>query len=172
MRTLEDHLAKISSAIAEEGLEEIGDALLWATGFKVSALNVFRTEVISIRRWPVDVEIVLKVSDEHSIHATVTNAATEQLGLVPGRQALAFVKAPFVRLVSPDEAATNRRNLFRGTVVSRVDAEVHSEVHLDLGNGKTLVAVVPRRQAEDLAVAEGADATATFDPDHVIIAVD
>ena len=91
---------------------------------------------------------------------------------MPGRQALAFVKAPFVRLVSPDEAATNRRNLFRGTVVSRVDSEVHSEVHLDLGNGKTLVAVVPRRQAEDLAVAEGADATATFDPDHVIIAVD
>lgn len=169
---LEDHLAKISSLIAEEGLEDIGDALLWATGFKVSARNIFHTEVVSVRRWPVDVEVVLRISEDHNIHATITNAATEQLGLAPGRKALAFVKAPFVRLVSPDEASNVRRNLFRGSVMRRIDAEVHSEVHIDLTNGKTLVAVVPRHQVEDLGIAEGSDAAATFEPDHVIIAVD
>ncbi|WP_322516525.1 TOBE domain-containing protein [Rhodopseudomonas palustris] len=167
---LEDHLARISSLIAEEGLADIGDALLWATGFKISARNIFRTEVVSVRRWPVDVEVVLKVSDEHSIHAIITNAATEQLDLAPGRKALALVKAPFVRLVSPDEASRLRRNLFRGTVVRRIDAEVHSEVHLDLGKGKTLVAVVPRHQVEDLGLVEGSTAAATFEPDHVILA--
>jgi len=169
---LEDQLTKISSLIAEEGLEDIGDALMWGTGFKISARNIFHAEVVNIRRWPVDVEVILKVSDDHAIHAIITNAATEQLGLVPGRKALAIVKAPFVRLVSPDDAAKLRRNLFRGRVIQRIDAEVHSEVHLDLGNGKTLVAVVQRHQIEDLGIVEGSEAAATFDPDHVIIAVD
>ena len=169
---LEDHLAKVSSLIAEEGLEEIGDALLWASGFKVSARNIFRAEVVSIRRWPVDVEVVLKLSDEQTINATITNAATEHLGLAPGRKALALVKAPFVRLVSETDAAKVRHNLFRGLVKQRIDAEVHSEVHLDIGNGKTIVAVVPRYHAEDLGIAEGTEALATFEPDHIIIAVD
>ncbi|ABD87546.1 TOBE domain-containing protein [Rhodopseudomonas palustris] len=169
---LEDHLTKISSLIAEEGLEEIDDAaLLWA-GFKVSARNVFRAEVVNLRRWPVDVEVVLKVSEEHLIHATVTNAAAEQLGLATGRKALALVKAPFVRLVALAEASKVRCNLFRGLVKRRVDAEVHSEIHLDIGNGKTIIAVVQRHHAEDLAIAEGAEAAVTFEPDHVIIAVD
>jgi molybdate transport system regulatory protein len=169
---LEDHLATISSLIAEEGLEEIGDALLWASGFKISARNIFRAEVVNIRRWPVDVEVVLKVSEDHMIHATITNAATEQLGLAPGRKALALVKAPFVRLVSPAQALKVRCNLFHGLVKRRIDAEVHSEVHLDIGDGKTLVAVVQRHQAEDLNIVENAAAAATFEPDHVIIAVD
>jgi molybdate transport system regulatory protein len=170
---LEDHLAKISSLIAEEGLEEIGDAaFLWASGIKISARNMFRAEVVTVRRWPVDVEVVLKVSEEHLIHAIITNAATEHLGLVPGRKALALVKAPFVRLVSSAEASKVRCNLFRGSVKRRIDAEVHSEVHLDIGNGKTIVAVVRRHDAEDLGIVENADAAVTFEPDHVIIAVD
>jgi molybdate transport system regulatory protein len=169
---LEDHLAKVSSLIAEEGLEEIGDALLWASGFKVSARNIFRAEVVSIRRWPVDVEVLLKLSDEQTISATITNAATEHLGLAPGRKALALVKAPFVRLVSKTDAEKVRHNLFRGLVKQRIDAEVHSEVHLDIGNGKTIVAVVPRHHAEDLGIAENVEAFATFEPDHIIIAVD
>jgi molybdate transport system regulatory protein len=169
---LEDHLAKVSSLIAEEGLEEIGDALLWASGFKVSARNIFRAEVVSIRRWPVDVEVLLKLSDDQTISATITNAATEHLGLAPGRKALALVKAPFVRLVSKTDAEKVRHNLFRGLVKQRIDAEVHSEVHLDIGNGKTIVAVVPRHHAEDLGIAENVEAFATFEPDHIIIAVD
>lgn len=168
---LEEHLTKISTLIAEEGLEEIGDALLWASGFKVSARNKFIVEVISIRRWPVDVEVELKVSDDLTIHATITNAAAEQLDLAPGRKALALIKAPFVRLVTPDEASKLRRNVFRGVVKRRVDAEVHSEVNLDIGGGKTIVAVVPRQDAEDLGIAENAEAAVTFEADHVIIAV-
>ena len=169
---LEARLAEISTVIAEEGADGLEDALLWASGFRISARNVFQTEVVQVRRWPVDVEVVLKMSDDHLIHAIVTNAATEELRLVPGRRALALVKASFVQLVSAEDADKLRRNVFEGTVSHRIDAEVNSEVQLDLGNGKTLVAVVPRRDAEDLAVAEGERLVATFDPNHVILAVD
>ena len=169
---LEDHLAKISSLIAEEGLEDIGDALLGRPGSR------YRRGTFSTPRWSAfDAGRSTSKSSSKSrttivIHATITNAATEQLGLAPGRKALAFVKAPFVRLVSAEEASSLRRNLFRGSVIRRIDAEVHSEVQIDLANGKTIVAVVPRHQVEDLGIAEGSDAAATFEPDHVIIAVD
>jgi molybdate transport system regulatory protein len=169
---LEDRLTSISSMIAEEGLDGIEDALHWTTGFKISTRNVFRTEVTQVRRWPVDVEIALKVSEENSIHAIVTNGATEELGLVPGRRVLALVKASFIHLVPLAQASSVRRNLFRGVVKRRVDAELNSEVLLDIGNGKTMVAVVPRHRVEDLGIAEEAEAAATFDPNHVILAVD
>ncbi len=169
---LEERLTRISSLIAEEGLDGLEDALMWTVGIKISARNVFQTEVTLVRRWPVDVEVTLKVSDENSIRSIVTNAAADELNLVPGRRVLALVKASFIRIAPVDETTKATRNRFVGTVKSRVDAELNSEIHLDIGGAKTMIAVVPRHEIEDLAIAEGAGAVATFDADHVILAVD
>lgn len=169
---LEDRLTLISSAIAADGVDGLEDALLWTIGRKISARNVFQTEVVELRRWPVDVEVTLRVADGFTIRAVVTNAAVADLGLEPGRRVLALVKASFVRLLAADEAARVGRNLFRGTVRSRVDAEVNSEILIDVGGGKTLTAVVARRRVEDLGIVEGSEAHAAFDADHVILAVD
>jgi molybdate transport system regulatory protein len=169
---LEERLTRLSSVIAEAGLDGLEDALLWTIGRMISARNVFQTEVVAVRRWPVDVEVTLAVSATATIRAIVTNASVEELGLAPGRRVLALVKASFVRLVTPEAAAALKRNVFTGTVRSRIDAEVNSEVVLDIGAGKTMVVVMPREGVEDLGVREGDAAVATFDPDHVILAVD
>jgi len=169
---LEERLAHISTVIAEEGTEGLENALLWTIGRKISARNVFQTEVVEVRRWPVDVEVTLRVSEEAAIRSIVTNASVEDLDLVPGRRVLALVKASFVHLVAGETPPGRHRNAFPGRVLSRLDAEVNSEVRVDIGGGKTIVAVVPRAHAEDLALAEGDAVTATFDADHVILAVD
>jgi len=169
---LEDRLSEISTLIAEEGLEGHEQMLLWSLGIKISARNVFQTEVTHIKKWPVDVEVSLKMSDGHSILATVTNDAALDLGLTPGRHVLALIKSTFIHLEPPDAAPKNLRNWFVGTVKRRVDAERNSEVLLDIGHGKTLTAVIPRPVAEDLGVVEGGQAAASFEPDHVILAVD
>lgn len=169
---LEERLGRISTVIAETGVEGLEDALLWTIGRKISARNVFQTEVVEVKRWPVDVEVTLKVSEGSAIRAIVTNASVEDLDLVPGRRVLALVKASFVHLLTADEAAKWRRNLFPGRVLSRLDAEVNSEIRVDIGGGKTLVAVIPRLAAEDLGLCEGDETFAAFDPDHVILAVD
>lgn len=169
---LEARLAEISSAIAEAGLDGLEDALHWTVGRKISARNVFRTEVVELRRWPVDVEVTLALGPDRVLRAIVTNASVEDLELAPGRRVLALVKASFVHLVGPDAAPKSRRNVFSGTVRSRVDAEVNSEVHVEIGGGRTIVAVVPRQTAEDLDVVAGGEATVAFDPDHVILATD
>lgn len=168
-RRLEKRLAEISGAIAEEGLERQEEALLWMLGAQVSARNVFQSEVVEVRRGAVDVDVVLKITGERSLVATVTNSAATSLALEPGRKVLALVKAPFVRLArTGDERAAN---LFPGTVTSRVDGEHNSEVALDIGEGRTLVAVAPAPVVERLGLKPGDRAAATFEPDHVILAV-
>jgi molybdate transport system regulatory protein len=169
---LEERLSRISSLIAEEGLEGREDFLLWSLGLRISTRNVFQTEVVKVRKWPVDVEVTLRVSTEHSILAIVTNEAASELGLEPGRKALALVKSSFVHLAPLDQAPAAARNSFVGRVTRRIDAERNSEILLDIRGGKTMTAVVPRRKAEDLGLEEGSQAVATFDPTHVILAVD
>lgn len=173
---LEERLSRISSLIAEEGLEDQDDFLLWSIGVKISARNVFQTEVVQVKKWPVDVEVTLRVSPDTSILAIVTNEAANELGLEPGRKTLALIKSNFVGLapadLTPAETAPAARNRFLGTVKGRSDAERNSEVLIDIGAGKTMTAVVPRQTAEDMGIAEGDKVVATFNPTNVILAVD
>ena len=168
---LEERLSQISTIIAEEGLYGQEEAVLWALGARISARNVFLTEVVEVNKGRVDVNVTLKVSETHSILAIVTNDAAVDLDLVPGRRALALVKAPFVRLALPRDVPADLRNWFTGIVTQRHDAERNSEVRLDI-EGKTLTAVVPHRSIEKLGIREGKEAAATFDADHVILAVE
>jgi molybdate transport system regulatory protein len=168
---LEEKLARISETIAEEGLAGAEDFLLWTAGMTISARNVFRAEVIEVKKWPVDVEVTLRVSEKDTILAIVTNESAEQLHLSRGRKALALIKASFVSL-APVGDATAQRNCFRGVVKQRVDAERNSEILLDIGFGKTMTVVTPRRLVEDMGLKEGDAALATFDPSDVILAVE
>ncbi len=84
---------------------------------------------------------------------------------------LALVKSPFVRLYAPDHAPERGRNFFLGDVTARVDAERNSEIHIDIGHGKTLHVVAPRETVEDLGLEPGAKVAACFDASQVILAV-
>ena len=168
-RRLEDRLARISNLIAEEGLAGDEESLLWALGARISTRNVFWTEVTQVRKWAVDVEVLLRMSDDHVILTTVTNDAATDLELSPGSRVLAAIKAPSIRIVAPSPAPKLARNWFVGTVTRRVDAERNSEVRLDIGRSKQLVAVAPRVEVEALQVREGGQAAATFDANQVIL---
>jgi molybdate transport system regulatory protein len=169
---LEARMSRISSLIAQEGFAGHDEFTLWSLGIKISTRNMFQTEVIAVRRWPVDVEVTLKVTAEDIIHAIVTNEAADELGLAPGRKALALIKSSFVWLAVPGVEGQSRRNSFSGVVRRRVDAERNSEVLLDIGSGKTMTAVIARQTAEDLEIQVGAQAIAGFDATNVILAVD
>lgn len=168
---LEEKLSRISNLIAEEGLEGQEEALLWAVGARISARNVFQTEVVAVRRWPVDVEVTLQFTPDKQIHAIVTNESADDLQLAPGRRVLALVKSSFIRLTRPDPGSENIRNYFVGEVKERTDAERNSETHLDIGHGKTLHAVTPRETVEALGLRPGEQAAAQFEATHVILAV-
>lgn len=169
---LEDRLSRISSLIAEEGFDSEADVLLWGVGLRISARNMFRGEVVSVRKWPVDVEVALQISGEHAIHSIVTNEAAVDLDLRPGRKVVALVKSSFVELAPSDRNSTDARNLFSGVVTRRTDAERNCELLIDIGSGKTMTAVVPRRDVETGGIVEGGGVTARFAPENVILAAD
>ncbi len=78
---LENTLSQISNIISEEGVAAEEEALLWAVGARTSARNVLQTEVLQVRRWPVDVEVTLKFGADRRIMVLVTYEAAEELEL-------------------------------------------------------------------------------------------
>ncbi|HEY8214079.1 MAG TPA: TOBE domain-containing protein, partial [Methylocystis sp.] len=89
-----------------------------------------------------------------------------------GRKALALIKASFVSLAPAGDTTPLQRNCFRGVVTQRIDAERNSEILLDVGFGKTMTVVTPRRDVEDMGLKEGDAALATFNASDVILAVE
>lgn len=172
-RRLEEKLARISAAIAEEGMDEHPDLLFWSVAMKTSARNAFRCSVTEVKRAPVNVEVTLKLSEANSIVAVITNDSADDLGIVPGREAMALVKSSFVILARADEMPRlTVRNRMEGRVIERVDGGVNSEIVVDVGDGKTLTAVVTRDSSDELGLRVGDRVCALFKESHVILAVD
>jgi molybdate transport system regulatory protein len=172
-RKLEEKLGRISSAIAAEGLDNFDDLLLWGLSVKISARNVFRCTVVRLQEEPVDVVVTLQVSAANDISSTVTHGAVEDLRLAPGRNVMALVKSSLVSLARPKKAAPDAgHNRLAGQVVRRIDGDIHSEIQLDIGDGKILTAVVPKANAADLRITPGDRLDAIFKASDVMLASD
>jgi molybdate transport system regulatory protein len=172
-RRLEEKLGRISTAIAEKGLEHDQDLLSWGIGLKLSVRNAFFCEVTKITRAPVNVEVKLEVSPRLMITTVVTNASVNELGLAPGRCCVAMVNASSILLAQNGAAARiSARNKIRGTVIHRTDDGSDSEVAVDIGGGKTITAVVTREGADETGASIGAQVVAIFKSSHVILAAD
>jgi molybdate transport system regulatory protein len=172
-RRLEEKLSRLSRIVAEEGLDDHTDLLFWSVAMKTSARNAFRCTVSEVRRAPVNVEVLLKVSEHNFIEAIITNDSADELGIVPGREAMALVKSSFVML-APAEGMlrVSTRNRIVGTVIERIDGGVNSEIVLDIGDGKTLTSVVTKDAVDALELRVGEAACAFFMPSQVILATD
>lgn len=162
-RRLEEKWSRVSAALLEEGDDIHPDLLLWGIAMKTSARNAFRARVTEVRREAVSVVVGLEVAGGHRVSAIITNDSADDLGLVPGREVVALIKASFVTLVSGSPGV----NCFAGTVIKRVDGEANAEIVLDIGQGKTMTAVVDK--AEDVEV--GTRIRARFSAAQVILAV-
>ncbi len=96
-----------------------------------------------------------------------------ELGLVPGRWCVAMVNASSVMLAQKSVAPRmSARNKIAGTVVRRTDDGADSEVTIDIGGGKTIIAVVTREGAGEAGATPGVQVLAIFKSSHVILASD
>jgi molybdate transport system regulatory protein len=172
-RRLEEKLASISSAIAEEGLEHERDLLFLGIGLKLSVRNALFCKVVKIMPARVNVEVKLEVSPGILITTVVTNASVQELGLAPGRGCVAMVNASSVMLAQDGVAPRiSARNKIAGKVVHRVDDGDESEVAVDIDGGKILTAVITREGADAAGAAMGAQVLAIFKTSHVLLASD
>jgi len=172
---LEGELARAFHALEPDltGTGLTAANLMWGFFMRTSARNALRGTVAAVTDGAVNAEVALRVSDQTTLTAVITRDSVRDLGLFPGREATALIKAPFVILALAGEARrTSVRNRVEGTVCRREEGAVNAEITLDIGGGKTLTAIITRHSADDLDLKVGQPACALIDASHIILAVD
>jgi len=150
----------------------LGADVFWSLGMKTSARNALRGRIAHVTPGAVNTEVTLRLADVLDIVAVVTAQSVEELGLAEGAPAIALIKSSFVILAKGEGLRTSARNQIAGVVAAREDGAVNSEIRLDIGAGKTLVATVTLESARALELAVGDPVTALVKAPHVILAVE
>ena len=146
--------------------------LFWSLGMRTSARNALRGVITHIAPGEVNSEVTLRLGEGVDITAILTKRSVEDLELAVGKPAIALIKSSFVILAKGGEVRTSARNQIAGTVSSREDGAVNSEIGLDIGGGKTLTATITLESARAMGIQVGEPITALVKAPHVILAVE
>ena len=154
-------------------LRRVGRTSVIAATGRASAARAERSNTVQKRTSDLrSVRDQLTLKGGASITATITNGSALALGLEPGKEAYAIVKASSVILGTDLHAAhLSARNLLCGTVTQIVEDPVNAEVTVDLGEGNTISAVITHEGAARLALVERAHACTLFKASSVILGV-
>jgi len=163
-------LARLEAGLASAPEQGLGE-LFWSLGLRTSARNALRGTVARIGAGAVTVEVALSLGDGVEIVSVITRRSADELGLTVGKPAVALIKSSFVRLVRGCDALGGANRL-TGVIIDREDGEMASEISLSLSAGKTLVATLPRADADAMALRSGDAAVARVEPSDVILAVE
>jgi molybdate transport system regulatory protein len=138
-----------------------------------SARNHFSGKIRRIKKGAVNDEVELALSGGASIVAIVTHESVEQLGLKPGREAMAMIKASSIIVAAGDrkDVALSARNQLPGVVSRLVKGAVNTEIVIDLEGGNSVAAIITNASAKRLHLAEGRPVVAIFKASSVILGV-
>ena len=143
---------------------------------KISARNVFEGTVSRLIGGEVNTEVVVLTAGGDSLVAVVTRSSVEALGLEIGKPVMAFVKAPWVMMLTGagDDGQRIRfsaRNQLAGVVEAVDHGAVNCEVSVRLPGGSLVQAVLTREAVLELGLKPGVQATALIKASHVILGV-
>ncbi|VXC59047.1 DNA-binding transcriptional dual regulator [Enterobacterales bacterium 8AC] len=150
------------------------DSLLAAIArfsLQTSARNQFFGTVIERDHQQVQQHISLLLADGHTrLAAAVTQQSADRLHLVPGKEVLALIKAPWVKLSTDPALNGLADNVLEGRVASIQPGSEHSEVLVTLKGGETLCATLSNQELAQLKLSPGTAVHALFNADRVIVA--
>lgn len=172
-RRLEEKLARVSASIIEDGLKRDEDMMFWGLCPRLSARNQYHCKVVEVFPAVANAVVKLVIGEDTQISAFVTNDTLAELGLAPGRAAVAVINQSSVLLVTDGDAPRiSARNKIKGGVIDRIDCDMIAEVRVDIGGGRTIVSVFDSDSADAAEIVPGAEVWAIFNSAHVIIACD
>lgn len=150
------------------------DSLLAAIArfsLQTSARNQFFGTVIERDHQQVQQHISLLLADGYTrLTAAVTQQSADRLHLVPGKEVLALIKAPWVKLNTDPALNGLADNVLEGKVASIQPGSEHSEVLVTLKGGETLCATLANQELAQLKLSPGTAVHALFNADRVIVA--
>ncbi len=139
---------------------------------KTSARNQYHGTVVSHTSGAVNDEVQLQLAGGQQIVAIVTRESGSSLGLAPGADCFALVKASSVIVMTDLQGARfSARNCLQGQV-SRVQlGAVNAEVVIDLPGGASVAAIITHESVTSLGLEVGMTAWAMFKASSVILGV-
>lgn len=136
---------------------------------QTSARNQFLGTVKSVDQGAVNAEVILDIGGLE-LAAIVTNRSVARLGLSPGREAYALVKAPSVILLTDPAIETSARNQIWGTVTRCEEGAVNAIVAIQADSGQELTAAITRDSLRGLGLKAGDRACALIKASQIILA--
>lgn len=139
---------------------------------KISARNVLPGTVSSVTKGAVNAEVVLALRGGETIVAIITNSSVDRLGLQPGTDAFAIVKASEV-MVGKDlaHAKLSARNILPGKVAALHAGAVNSEVGIRLPGGTVLIASITKESVQALDLKQDDAVSAVMKASHVMVGI-
>ena len=134
-----------------------------------SAGNQFMGTVDAVQPGAVNAEITLRVNERVSLVAIITEQSRKELDARPGRSLVALVKASSVLLSTSPDLTVSARNIITGQISRLAEGKVNTDVFIDIGDDKTLNAVITNQSAARLGLAAGHSVTAFFKASSVIL---
>lgn len=140
---------------------------------KVSARNIFKGTVTTVRKGAVNSEVDLLLPCGDSIVSVITNESVENLGLREDTDAYAIIKASSVILGRDlHSCRLSAGNILCGSVAKILPGAVNTEVTVRLSGENTISAVITNESAMSLGFTEGDHACAVFQASSVILGVE
>lgn len=173
-RTIATEYARFIDGInAAMGDSTAALALLRRLAMRTSARNQLIGRIVSVTARTVDAEVLIEIQGGERIAAGVTNESVESLGLRPGRQVWALIKAVAVGIGrEPDRGLITGMNVLCGVVQRLTRSDGPAEVVIALSSGVTIRGVIATDQLDRLGIIESGPACAIFPASGVIIGVD
>lgn len=145
-------------------------ALMRRLMIRTSARNQFSGKVVAVHKGAVNDVVELEIGGGQRIVATVTSESTQHLGLEPGREAMALIKASSVLVGLPSESMRlSARNQLPGRVTQVTRGAVNAEVTIELQGGNVMAAIVTNESIEALDLEEGGAVVAIIKASSIIL---
>lgn len=154
--------------LGDTSLEDI--QLMRRFMIRTSARNQFAGKVVSVEAGAVNDVVVLQIAGDQRIVATVTRESGRELGLAPGREVTALIKASSVLVGLPhDNMRLSARNQLAGSISRVTPGAVNAEISIELPGGGVVVAIITNTSAEMLGLAEGLPVLAIIQASSVLL---
>jgi molybdate transport system regulatory protein len=136
----------------------------------ISARNQFKGKVESVQEGAVNAVVTLKTAGNEIITSTISMEAVKELGLAPGKEATAIIKATEV-MIGVGEIKLSARNQLAGEIVKVEEGAVNAIVTLKTVGGNTFTSTISIAAVKELGLASGVKAKAVIKATSVMIAV-
>ena len=136
---------------------------------RISARNQLFGQVVKVQEGAVNGIVTLEFAGE-TIPGTISLAAINELELVPGKKAIAIIKATEV-MIGIGDMTLSARNKITGIVSNINEGAVNAIVTLDIAGGNKISSTISMAAVKELGLTVGTKAVAVIKATSVMFGV-